>query len=295
VDIILTDSIKQHLAVQFDLRITPGPCYRRYTDCTVKLDSVAVTAQKMEDSADVEQNHLQHFFVTNRVSIAVGSSGLHRPSLESVYPRSRHFVSKITETRSLQGETSLELSAAPKGTIKAVYGESHAHELPPVAVEVLPLFIGAGRRGEHLWLYAPQNFSCATRMEFSEDNPPTHKAIYRLDHQSDGPTDIKVSIETIFSRHGRLERSQSSLPAMIRFLTDRKPKHFLLTLEARIGSDGRDFFQFPTQRKEGCKLWMEVDMTKSKHWEAKPNLRSAGVVASRLESSRIKKSDIRSR
>lgn len=291
VDIILTGSIKQTLAVQFDLRITPAPDLGRYTTCTVRLDNLVVTAARMEDSANEEQDHL-HFLVTNSVSIAVGSSGQHHPSLESVYPRSRHFVSKITDTQSLGGEVSVELSAAPKGTVKAVYGESHARELPPVAIEVLPLFIGSGRPGEHLWRYAPQNFSCATRIEFSEDNPPTHKAIYRLDNQSGRPTDMKMSIKTIFSRHGRLQRPPSSLPARIRFLADRKTKHFLLTLEARIGSDGEDFFEFPTQRKEGCKLWMEMDMTKSKHWESKPELRSAGAVASKLESSRIRKREL---
>ena len=289
VDVTLTESIKQRLTVLFDLEIAPTCCYD-YTECVVDLKNIVVTASRMEDMQNLEQDSLPHLFIADKVSIVVGSTGQYRSPPESVYPRPRHFVNKIVNTHNTNVEAGVELSANPKGTIKAVYGESYAKELPPVAVEVNPLFFGSGRRGDHVWIYAPRDFSTATRMEFSKDNPPTHKAVYRLCDQDDWPTDLKASIKAVFFRQGKLRRAESSLPAKIRFLGDRKTRHILLTMEARIGSEAGDLFEFPTEKKTGCKLWMGIDMTKSKLSEAKPELRSTGVVLSRLESSEIKKS-----
>lgn len=286
VDVTFTGSIKQRLTVLFDLEIAPTCCHD-YTDCLIDLRKIVVTASRMEDMQNLEDDNLPHLFIADKVSIVVGPTGQYRSPPESVYPRPRYFVNKIVNTHDTNVEAGVELSANPKGTIKAAYGESHAKELVPIAVEVIPLFSGSGRRGDYVWIYAPRDFSTATRMEFSKDNPPTHRARYRLYDQDDWPTDLKASIKAVFFRQGKLRRVKSSLPAKIRFLGDKKTRHILLTMEARIGSEAEDRFEFPTEKKNGCKLWMGVDMTKSKLCEAKPELRSTGVVVSRLESGEI--------
>lgn len=57
-----------------------------------------------------------------------------------------------------------------------------------------------------------------------------------------------------------------------------------MSMEVRIGRAGEDCFDFPTEQKTGCKLFIKVEMGKTNVLSSEPEEKAAGGVLSRLES-----------
>jgi hypothetical protein len=282
-EVLLPESVKQYLNIMFNLRIDPQT-YSKYTDCTVTMDSVVVTASKMVNENDLDQD-LPYHFITERICIIIGASGDYHSSPSSVYPGKRQFVEKIVEGSTIAGAAGLELSHLPKGTLKGSYSKSVARELPSSAAEVKELFNGPNRPGEHAWKYKPAEISTAARVELSLSRPPHHSAKFRMNIQDPLPTDIKVCVKGIFGARGKISRGKSTLPNRVRYRRDFKVRHMMMSMEARIGTFGGDVFDFPTEQKTSCKLSMNVDQTRSNALSSEPELRRDVAVYSILESS----------
>lgn len=72
---------------------------------------------------------------------------------------------------------------------------------------------------------------------------------------------MKVKGRVVYERKSLLQISQLAKSAKARFLKSIQLKHWIMELEATIGTD-KDFSKFPTPRKDGSYLTMEVDVSK---------------------------------
>ena len=78
------------------------------------------------------------------------------------------------------------------------------------------------------------------------------------------------------------------MPARFRFWEhDVGVKHITMNLEASIGQEQMDFFQFPGINKTGCALNMELAFDSGRVGQGIPKIRSMGAVASRLHTESV--------
>jgi hypothetical protein len=73
-----------------------------------------------------------------------------------------------------------------------------------------------------------------------------------------------------------------ALPAALRFFRDVSARHITMMLEARIGREGSDYFEFPGKSKKGSMLSLDMSFTRGKIGHGNPSLKSTGVVQSNL-------------
>ena len=59
-------------------------------------------------------------------------------------------------------------------------------------------------------------------------------------------------------------------------------QHLTMILEARIGSEGLDYFEFPGSTKKGSQLSMDTNFMSGKIGQGNARLSSIGVVKSNL-------------
>ena len=219
---------------------------------------------------------------------ATGGTGCSGP--HHLKPRREFFTNKVADTSNWQAKLGVEAAINPKGTGEIAWGESTQTEHPAITVEVQPGRFQKGLPLHFEWEYHTSSFSASTLMEFSTTNQLAHSGSYTLNRTGSTPDDLKVMVKAIFRKQGTLPRTKSSLPPRIRFFQDRRMRHLVMGLEARVGVEGSDYFQFPTAKKEGCELWMEMDVGTGKICQRTPGMSNAGVVKYELAGRKYVKS-----
>ena len=202
-------------------------------------------------------------------------------------PHMRYFYDRLSDSSSWHGGITLGAPTKTSGTVS--YTASKLIGRPAITAEVNPLRIGAGNGQDFEWLYKTKIGSSDTHVEFSSSSPPTHHVTYRLGADGPSPEDMRLRVKAVFRQCGKLTRSQShlSLPLYVRSMFDRKFRHIEMELEARVGKEGEDRFQFPAPNKSGCRLVLGMNIGQGKVWRGNPGKIDAGVVKSKLESRNI--------
>jgi hypothetical protein len=154
-------------------------------------------------------------------------------------------------------------------------------EYDPVVVALEPTFIGTAARNDFQWQYRPVG-PYGTNIELSSENPPVHKATYRI-YLSDTPESIKVVVQVVFRKQGKLGRTKASnVSAAFRILRDLQAMHIITRLEVKVGNELNDWFTFPGQSKEGCRLHSKIRFDKGKLVVGKADELGSGALVSRL-------------
>src|SRR5947207_582549 len=150
---------------------------------------------------------------------------------------------KATNTRL---ELGVEAALQPKTIFKRSRQNSKRIETDPVTVAWTPKRIAPGIKNDFLWQYEAVD-PLGRILEFSSDNPPVHKATFRVD-RDDYPEAMRIAIDVKFRKHGRLPRHTGNL------VRDIHAMHITTRLEIKIGIHDNDNYRFPSETKEGVRL-----------------------------------------
>ena len=151
----------------------------------------------------------------------------------------------------------------------------------PVTLSLQPVFIGPAARNDFQWQYKPIG-PYGMNVELSSDNPPIHKATYRVS-ASDPPESVKVVIEAIFRKNktvGKRRNLSDTLRAHI--LQNIEAMHLIATLEISIRNGENDWFLFPSEEKEGCRLGTRIELEGRKTMFQSPVVQSSSEITSTL-------------
>jgi len=285
-NVVVADSIVQTLTISFCLQILPV-FFAGEVDCQTLVDNLIITASRMEDTTGSSDNPVvpDHYFIVEEAWVTVGPSGNgHCSQPHSPHPRLRFFYDRISNSSNWETEFRIQGSVLPKGTAKLSYGRSNQCDSSSLAAEVRPVFIGQGQRKDFEWRYKPASVSSKTHIEFSTTSPPNHTIKYTMDRNNPVdalPNYLRVRVRVIFRAPRRVRRISSKFPAKLRFFRDREIRHISMTIEADIGLDGVDYYEFPTATKSGCEMAIDVDASQGLLGQCG---KAAGVVQSKLNS-----------
>jgi hypothetical protein len=282
--------IKQELEIRFDLQILPeAHSDSPLVNCNVALHKLVVSASRMYIDSELtahSDGSTKPYFVLDEICIIVGPSCGQFLGPSEVNPLPSHFLERQILSTNTKGEFSFEASATPKAVFKGGMGSSKTSELPPISLAVTPISIGLGARKDSRWHYKVGQVS-ETLLEMSSKNPPIHNTMYEIPVASPGeelnlPDNFKIMVQARYRRKGRLVREKSSFPSRFRFTRDVAAQHLTMILEARIGSEGLDYFEFPGSTKKGSQLSMDMNFMSGKIGQGNARLSSIGVVESNL-------------
>jgi hypothetical protein len=259
------NNLCQELTTSFGLKIYPTGG-SNFADCKISLDPVIVRAstlfKRKEEGGNpmVREESLEHFYVTEKVRLILGTLGGSCYPPDKVHPLLQHFTERRIISSKVQRKASFQL--AYPFHLGFIFGGSKAKEntdeYDPVTVALEPEYIGTAARNDHEWRYRPKGLY-GTNIELSTENPPHHQATYRV-HESDIPQCLKVTVQATFRKHGKLERQKSkAVNAAMRLLRDLNNLHIVTTFEVKIGNDGHDWFLFPCENKQGCRLGTAIE------------------------------------
>ena len=241
-------------------------------------------ASRMETSQAVAE---EPYYVTDQVRIIIGPSKGRAMGPRAPQPHMRYFYDSLRNSSTWQGGITVGMPTKTSGTIS--YGTSKLADRPAITSEVNPIRIGAGCGQDFEWLYKTKIGSSDTYVEFSSSSPPTHHVTYRLGDDAPSPEDMRLRVKAVFRQCGKFPRSHSgySLPQYMRARLDRKFRHIEMELETRIGKEGEDNFLFPTPKKSGCHLDIEMNIDQGRIWQGDSRKTDIGIVKSKLESRKI--------
>jgi hypothetical protein len=270
--------------LSFGLSIEPSIGYG-FADCKLVLNPIVVRASASfnDDDDGFEAPHddpKNHFYVTEHAAITIGPSQGRCDPAAYVHPLEQYFAERKTVSSNHQYDISFEASANPKGTLKASRAGGKSIDYGSITIALKPIFIGSAKRHQFQWCYQPFGTN-GTSLEFSTENPPVHKATYRV-YSSDTPKHVVVNVQARFRKKGKLARQKSTMRSIFRLQKDLQVMHFIAQLEARIGNEGDDWFLFPSETKEGCHLPMEVKFNGTRLGVGKPLVVQSGDVVATL-------------
>jgi hypothetical protein len=273
------------LRVGFDLNIDPVRLLNGSMDYRISLHEVSVTASRMSTiSTAVTQPVLEHLFVTEETWIIVGPSEGACLGPRAALPHMREFFSRFSDSSSWQGQVTIGAPTNITGNLS--HARTRLTERPPITSEVVPVSFGSGARQDFEWRYQMRPGSTDTLVEFSSSNPPTHHVTYVRPVNAASPEDIKVMLKAVFRQRGKLVRFKNygTFPPSLRFFGDRRFRHLVVMLEARIGEEGGDDFQFPGPHKRGSDLAINLNINKGRIWHGNQDELGDRTVRSKLDS-----------
>jgi len=255
--ICLENNLYLKLTLSFGLNIFSATG-ANFADCEISLDPVIVSASRLSPinggnspnrMAKVGQS--EHLYVTERVEIIVGTSGDCEPP-RNIHPLPQHFAHR-RGTSKIQAQTGFQGFWYPNLREEDYRGKEDTMQYDAVTLGLEVLSIATVGENEHEWIYKLKA-ACGTNIEFSTENPPRHKATYRV-LETDNLEYLKVVVQAVFRNHGRLLRQKShEKNDALKILGNLEAMHIVATLEVKLRRDGNNWFLFPSEYNQGRRL-----------------------------------------